>query len=84
MKFNINSEIAFTYLVAKKKQTLIASLGVMFGIGMYIFMNSLISGTNEYFEKMTLSSTPHIRLPGLGDQPYHHAGCVLGFSSEFD
>lgn len=62
MKFNINSEIAFTYLVAKKKQTLIASLGVMFGIGMYIFMNSLISGTNEYFEKMTLSSTPNIRL----------------------
>jgi lipoprotein-releasing system permease protein len=62
MIFNINSEIAFTYLVAKKKQTLVASLGVMFGISMYIFMNSLISGTNEYFEKMTLSSTPHIRL----------------------
>jgi lipoprotein-releasing system permease protein len=41
---------------------LIASLGVTFGISMYIFMNSLITGTNEYFEKMTLSSTPHIRL----------------------
>lgn len=62
MHFNINIEIAATYLAAKKKQTLIASLGVMFGIGMYIFMNSLISGTNEYFEKVTLSSTPHIRL----------------------
>ncbi|MBS1507235.1 MAG: ABC transporter permease [Bacteroidetes bacterium] len=62
MNLQINSEIAFTYLVARKKQTLVASLGVMFGISMYIFMNSLISGTNEYFEKMTLSSTPHIRL----------------------
>jgi lipoprotein-releasing system permease protein len=62
MTFSINSEIAFTYLLAKKKQTLVASLGVMFGISMYIFMNSLITGTNEYFEKITLSSTPHIRL----------------------
>ncbi|MBL0745885.1 ABC transporter permease [Chryseolinea lacunae] len=62
MSININSEVALTYLIAKKKQTLVASLGVTFGISMYIFMNSLISGTNEYFEKMTLSATPHIRL----------------------
>jgi lipoprotein-releasing system permease protein len=62
LNLKVNSEIAFTYLVSRKKQTLIASLGVMFGISMYVFMNSLISGTNEYFEKMTLSSTPHIRL----------------------
>ncbi len=62
LKLKVNSEIAFTYLVSRKKQTLVASLGVMFGISMYVFMNSLISGTNEYFEKITLSSTPHIRL----------------------
>lgn len=62
MSIGINSEVALTYLIAKKKQTLVASLGVMFGISMYIFMNSLITGTNEYFEKITLSSTPHIRL----------------------
>ncbi len=61
MNLSINSEVALTYLVAKKKQTLVASLGVMFGISMYIFMNSLITGTNEYFEKITLSSTPHLR-----------------------
>jgi lipoprotein-releasing system permease protein len=62
MKFPINTEVALTYLVTKKKQTVVAALGVTFGIGMYIFMNSLITGTNEYFEKITLSATPHIRL----------------------
>ncbi len=71
MTFSINSEIAFTYLVSKKKQTLVASMGVTFGISMYIFMNSLIAGTNEYFEKVTLSATPHLRLyrsPEMSDE----------------
>ncbi|MDJ1495527.1 ABC transporter permease [Cytophagaceae bacterium DM2B3-1] len=62
MKTSINTQIAFTYLVSRKKQTAVAALGVTFGISMFIFMNSLISGTNDYFEKVTLSSTPHIRL----------------------
>lgn len=58
----INTEIAFTYLVSRRKQTIVAALGVTFGIGMFIFMNSLISGTNEWSEKIMLSSTPHLRL----------------------
>jgi lipoprotein-releasing system permease protein len=62
MKTGINTQIALTYLVSRPKQTAVAALGVTFGISMFIFMNSLISGTNEYFEKVTLSSTPHIRL----------------------
>ena len=62
MRVDINTEIAFTYMLARKKQTGIAALGVTFGIGVFIFMNSLITGTNEYFEKMTLSAIPHIRI----------------------
>lgn len=62
MKISVNTEIALTYLSARKKQTLIASLGVMFGISMFIFMQSLMKGTNDYFEKMSFNSTPHIRL----------------------
>ncbi|MBA4145288.1 MAG: ABC transporter permease [Cytophaga sp.] len=80
MTFSINSEIAFTYLLAKKKQTLVASLGVMFGISMYIFMNSLITGTNEYFEKITLSSTPHIRL--YRDQEMSKPTMLDGFAGD--
>ena len=62
MKISVNTEIAFTYLAARKKQTLVASMGVMFGISMFIFMQSLMKGTNDYFEKSSFSATPHIRL----------------------
>lgn len=62
MKISVNTEIALTYLSARKKQTVVASLGVMFGISMFIFMQSLMKGTNDYFEKMSFNSTPHIRL----------------------
>ena len=49
-------------MVSRPKQTVVAALGVTFGIGLFIFMNSLITGTNEYSEKVMLSTTPHIRL----------------------
>lgn len=62
MRLNVNTEIAITYLSSRKKQTLVASLGVMFGISMFIFMQSLMKGTNDYFEKMSFTSTPHIRV----------------------
>src|ERR1700757_2670711 len=62
MKISVNTEIAITYLSARKKQTLIAALGVMFGVSMFIFMQSLMKGTNDYFEKMSFNTTPHIRL----------------------
>lgn len=59
---HVNTEIAFTYLITRKKQSIIAALGVMIGIGIYIFMNSIIAGTNEYFESATLNNVPHIRI----------------------
>ncbi len=62
MKINVNTEIALTYLLSRPKQTIVASLGVMFGISMFIFMQSLMKGTNDYFEKSSFSSTPHIKL----------------------
>ncbi len=62
MKISVNTEIAVTYLSSRKRQTLIAAMGVMFGVSMFIFMQSLMKGTNDYFEKMSFNSTPHIRL----------------------
>lgn len=62
MKISVNTEIAVTYLSSRKKQTLVAALGVMFGVSMFIFMQSLMKGTNDYFEKMSFNTTPHIRL----------------------
>jgi lipoprotein-releasing system permease protein len=62
MKVSVNTEIAVTYLSSRKKQTLIAAMGVMFGVSMFIFMQSLMKGTNDYFEKMSFNTTPHIRM----------------------
>lgn len=62
MKLSVNTEIAVTYLSSRKKQTMVAALGVMFGISMFIFMQSLMKGTNDYFEKMSFTNTPHIKL----------------------
>ncbi|MBC7863656.1 MAG: ABC transporter permease [Bacteroidia bacterium] len=54
--------IAKTHLFAKKKQTLIASLGVMFGIAMFIVMISFMTGVNDLLSETSLTSTPHIRI----------------------
>lgn len=62
MKVGINTEIAFTYVFGRLKQTFVAALGVTFGITMFIFMNSLITGTNQWSEEVMLSTTPHVRL----------------------
>jgi len=62
MKLPVNLEIAKTHLVSKPRQTLIAMLGVTFGIGMYILMISFMSGFNEYLQDSMLSSTPDLRI----------------------
>lgn len=62
MRLGVNTEIAITYLSSRKKQTLIASLGVMFGISMFIFMQSLMKGTNDYFEKESFNSISHVHI----------------------
>src|SRR4051812_2088442 len=55
-------QIAKTHLLAKKRQTIIASLGVTFGIAMFILMISFMTGVNKVLEDTMLSSTPHIRI----------------------
>ncbi|MDI9359028.1 MAG: ABC transporter permease [Phycisphaerales bacterium] len=62
MKFKINTQIAFHYLVSKKKQTFVASLGITFGISVFIFMMSLIHGTNKYFDEIIFQNSPHIKM----------------------
>ena len=40
MRLNVDSDIALTHLLTRKKQTMIAALGVTVGIGIFIFMIS--------------------------------------------
>lgn len=55
-------EIAKTHLLAKKKQTFIAMLGVTFGIAMFIAMTGLMTGLNDMTEDLAMTSTPDIRI----------------------
>ncbi|MBP7388856.1 MAG: ABC transporter permease [Chitinophagales bacterium] len=70
---NVNFEIAKTHLLAKPKQTLIAMLGVTFGIGMYILMISFMQGFNEFLEDTLLSSTPDVRMYNDIKTDYSHS-----------
>lgn len=54
--------IAKSLLLARLRQTLIAALGVTFGITMFIALLSFMSGLNSMLDGLILNRTPHVRL----------------------
>ena len=62
MNRGVNSEIALTHILSRKKQTLVASLGVTVGITAFVFLNSLILGFNRFFDSSIFKSMPHMRI----------------------
>lgn len=62
MSLKLDIQIARTHLFSRKRQTIIASLGVTFGIAMFIVMISFMTGVDHLLEETTLTSTPHIRI----------------------
>jgi lipoprotein-releasing system permease protein len=59
---SVNIRIAKRHLLSKRKQTLIAVLGVTFGISMFIIMSGVMDGSNQILEESQYKTTPHIRL----------------------
>ena len=59
---NINTDIARTYLFSGKKMTAVAVLGVLLGMSIYIFMNSLLVGFDKASDENIFKNTAHIRL----------------------
>lgn len=62
MDFRLILSISATHLLTRKKQSLIAALGVTFGIGTYIIMMGFMSGLNGLLDGLILNRTPHIHL----------------------
>ena len=62
MNLNLSFQIAKTHLLAKKRQTLVAMLGVTFGIAMFIVMISFMQGVNQFLEDSALDASPHVRI----------------------
>lgn len=54
--------IAVTLLRARFKQTLVAAVGVTFGITMFVTLLSFMSGLNHMLDSLVTNRTPHIRL----------------------
>ena len=62
IKWNVILSIAKTHLLTKFKQTLVAALGVTFGIGSYITLSAFMTGLNGMLDELILNQTPHIHI----------------------
>lgn len=54
--------ISRVHLSSRLKQSVIAALGVTFGIGAYIILMSFMTGLNGILDDLILNRTPHIHL----------------------
>ena len=61
-KHNISSEISLSYIVTKKKLTMIAALGVTIGLAIFVFMNSMMKGFDRTSSESIFKTIAHIRL----------------------
>jgi lipoprotein-releasing system permease protein len=62
MNIKLLFSISKTHLLTRKKQSMIAALGVTFGIGTYIIMMGFMNGLNGLLDGLILNRTPHIHL----------------------
>jgi lipoprotein-releasing system permease protein len=62
MNVKLIADVSKSLLLARWKQTLVAAIGVTFGITMFITLLSFMSGLNDMLDGLILNRTPHIRL----------------------
>jgi lipoprotein-releasing system permease protein len=55
-------DISRTHLLSRKKQSIIAALGVTFGIGTFITLMSFMTGLNKLLDGLILNRSPHIHI----------------------
>src|SRR5204863_2687306 len=73
MALSVNLDISKTHLLSRKRQTLVAILGVTFGIAMFILMISFMQGVNKFLEDTMLQATPDIHLFNDLKTDYSHS-----------
>ncbi len=62
MNVKLIFSIAKSLLLARFKQTLVAAIGVTFGIAMFIALLSFMTGLNDLLDGLMLNRTAHVRL----------------------
>lgn len=59
---NINTDIAKTYILVGKRQTAVAATGVLLGMAIYIFMNSLMLALDRSTTSVIFKNNAHLRV----------------------
>lgn len=62
MNLKLITSIAWSLLIARWKQTLVAAIGVTFSITMFIALLGFMTGLNKMLDGLVLNRTPHIRI----------------------
>jgi len=73
MSLPVNLDISRTHLLSRRKQTIVAILGVTFGIAMFILMISFMQGVNKFLEDTMLQATPDIHIYNDLKTDYSHS-----------
>ena len=60
MRLPVNLDIALTHIVTRKKQTTVTALGILIGVSIYLFMNSLSSGFSDFSRDNIFQNNAHI------------------------
>ncbi|HOY95131.1 MAG TPA: ABC transporter permease [Catalimonadaceae bacterium] len=61
MKLFLILDVALGFLMARLRQSVVAAVGVTFGVAMFIALVSFMSGLNNLLDGLILNRTPHIR-----------------------
>jgi lipoprotein-releasing system permease protein len=75
-----NTKIAFVHLTSRVKQSVVAILSVVFGVSMYVFMNSFMSGVNDIQTTLAFSTLAHVRV--YNDTPMEKRSLFPGAKEE--
>jgi lipoprotein-releasing system permease protein len=59
---NTNLDIAITHIVTRRKQTLVAALGVTIGVAIFLFMNSLSAGFTVFSLNEIFKNNAHVKI----------------------
>jgi lipoprotein-releasing system permease protein len=62
MNYKLIANIAASLLMARWRQSLVAAVGVMFSVTMFIALLGFMNGLNDLLDGLVLNRTPHVRL----------------------
>jgi lipoprotein-releasing system permease protein len=62
MTWKLKYGIAYALVLARWRQSMVAALGVTFGIGMFVTLLAFMTGLNDLLDGLVLNRVPHVRL----------------------